>query len=388
MFGAANGSKVTATNDNSILANVVATLLTHNCSHGGTYLINVCLRKLTNSVTTRHANGRDLVTDSVVSDLPRTFGGLRGWCVGRVLSALVLTTLATLPISTNDGGRTSKLICCLPGATIHVRILIRGAAARPKRLGSCSSLCFGASTPRMAAASCHVINIGFNATTIHSRGRHCIIGVSGGRDILGISYSIGNILHTVGAGTPGTGRRPTFAPTPGTRPLGPHSCVDRSVLTTNGLPGVTRLITRRVCSIHSSQGVLSHNRTSFVPGSNRRLHLVCSRLGHRRHTLVRLFRKAAAMSAARCIVDVIPRGRAGHIITFHFSGGFKLAATSSLSNRPCCVSIASRGRATSPPTMRRVTGGRGSRVRLTMYLPKGVDIALSGTGGGVKRCSV
>lgn len=77
-FGGYKGPNVTATNDNSILANVVLTLLTRKLRPRATTISNIFLRKATNSLTTICHSRRDVVTDSVASVLKGTFGRV-GW---------------------------------------------------------------------------------------------------------------------------------------------------------------------------------------------------------------------------------------------------------------------------------------------------------------------
>lgn len=71
-FGPAKGPKVTAKNDNSMLAKIVLTLLTRNCPTRSTTGVNACVRKLTKSFTRGGRKVVKLVTDSVVAYLPAT----------------------------------------------------------------------------------------------------------------------------------------------------------------------------------------------------------------------------------------------------------------------------------------------------------------------------
>lgn len=71
-FGPANGPKVTATKDKSILANVVLTLLTRKCATRRTTGAKAFIRKLTNSFTHGGLNAVKLATKSVIGGLPVT----------------------------------------------------------------------------------------------------------------------------------------------------------------------------------------------------------------------------------------------------------------------------------------------------------------------------
>lgn len=206
----------------------------------------------------------------------------------------------------------------------------------------------------------------------------CFIGVGSGAMTPLVRLARSKVIHSVGV--PFDNGPTTGAPRTGTArdDVSPHDFLARRVLVSGSDTGVTRLITGRVCDVHRDGGTLLHNRTSGVPGSNTRLGLVLSGLGRRRATVARVFSNGVGGRPGAFAVQLAP-GRVGSRITFHFSQGLKIITGGSLTNRPCCVDIASLG----DPSMSTARRNGGGISNMTCGLPNGTRIALVCGGGGL-----